>query len=129
MIIFRVFFLLSALVCLSGCEKKLSADSLRKQLHEAKIELIVELQMIERPGQFETHESKVSELFEDIAECMIQAKLLPSELSRPIVIQEDSFFSDALRSQCVRIIALPGGENWLIKCQARAVRLLDKESH
>lgn len=120
--------LLLFLFSLFGCEKGISVDALKRQLHEVKCDLIHELEMIESPVEFEEHEMRVANLFEEIAECMIQSALLSKESAQKMAEQEDKTMSDGLYSQCIRILALPGGESWLLKCQARAVRLLDKES-
>lgn len=120
------FFLLFFLLAFSSCERGVSKDTLKKQLQEVKVKLIQELRMVETSKQFEEHESQVSDLFEDIAECMICVNHLPKE-GLPSFSKEDFEISDELHTECSRILALPGGESWLMKCQAGGVRLLDKE--
>ena len=124
----QIGILLLFLFSLSGCEKSMSVNALKRQLHEAKCDLIHELEMIESISEFEEHETRLSTLFEEIAECMIQTDRLSKENSQNVVEHEDAALSERLYAQCIRILALPGGESWLLKCQAQAVRLLDKES-
>lgn len=119
--------LLFAFLSISSCQKNVSVDSLRQQLHDVKCSLLAELEFIERSDQLDSRTARVSELFEDLAECMLSIKYLPQEIVQSIDFQEDKDFSEKIHFQYSRILSLPGGEDWLIRCQMKAVRLLDRE--
>lgn len=112
----------------SACQQKPSLASLRSQFLQTESQLLIELEAISSPHDFEAHEKKASELFEDIAEAMLVVNTFSvSEQEKEIPC--DPVLSDALKKELKRLLTMPGGEEWLIKCQAKAVRIIDIQSH
>lgn len=119
-----VFLSCIVLFLLFGCAKKTSQDELRKRIFEKMKCLVEEFSLIQSSEVFDAYEEKVSLLFEDIADCMVEMHeyMFASTEANGV---RDNGVSELLKEQMRRIIALPGGEAWLVRCQVSGARILD----
>lgn len=122
------FCLLLFFLCCTSCQKKPSLATLRTQFQQSEVQLLNELEAIVTPSDFELHERKTSEIFEDIAEEMVLVNTFsPEEIEKEEPPAQ--LYSENLEKELKRILSMPGGEEWLIRCQTKATRLIDIQLH
>lgn len=85
-------------------------------------ELLQICTLVKETKDFEIHGQKVSELFEKLANIVVAAKLF-SEKEQWRTDKERALSSE-INSNLQRILQIPGGEEWLRRCQSRAVFIM-----
>ena len=95
----KALLLATLLLFLPCCQRDTSLSSLQKQCQQTEKELLLELTSISSPLDFEAHEAKTSELFEDIAEALILANSLSREANQASSVAHNTTLSD--QHQCL----------------------------
>ena len=120
---FEVLFLCCSLFCI-GCREKSEGYFLKRGV-EVQQELVTELMKVQSLQDLLSHEESLSSLFDELSFVAIQADRWKKKHKRKADAYVESDTAICLEQEFRRVLAIPGAEAFLEKCQKKAVERLD----